>query len=211
MLKRVANEKLIIFACRLPTVEFITDKLIGRGYSVQTYHGSLGKNERKKALADFKASSQMLVGTDAMAEGLNLQFAGLMVNWDLPWNPMTVEQRIGRIDRLTQKREKVGVNNIYVKNTIEERIIRRLYEKLDLFKVAVGEMDMVLGELQQENAFEISLFKQIVDAGRRKGVDIEKSAITESLRKAKKHAKESNVFSNKVLGQINPGVEVQQS
>jgi len=104
------------------------------------------------------------VSTDAMNEGRNLQFCNIMVNYDLPWNPMKVEQRIGRIHRIGQKR-KVYVFNMGLKDTIEEYVLERLYHKIDLFQQTVGELSTILTRLEDSGqSFEDEIFERLTNA-----------------------------------------------
>jgi len=99
-----------------------------------------------------------------MSEGRNLQFCNIMVNYDLPWNPMKVEQRIGRIHRIGQKRE-VFVFNMALEDTIEEYVLERLYHKIDLFQQTVGELSTILTRLEDSGkGFEDEIFARLVNA-----------------------------------------------
>jgi superfamily II DNA/RNA helicase len=95
----------------------------------------------------------VLLLSDVGAEGLNLQFCQLLVNFDLPWNPMVIEQRIGRIHRFGQQAE-VQIYNLCARGTVEERVLDVLGDRLHLFELVVGEMDMVLGDLADERDLE---------------------------------------------------------
>ncbi len=88
----------------------------------------------------------MLIATEAGGEGINLQFCSHMVNYDLPWNPMHIEQRIGRIHRYGQKND-VTIYNLAIKNTLEEHVISLLYQKIDIFEKVIGELDDILERL----------------------------------------------------------------
>jgi len=113
---------------------------------------------------NFEEQGGILVSTDAMSEGRNAQFCNILVNWDLPWNPMRVEQRIGRIHRIGQKRQ-VYVFNMALKDTIEEYVLERLYHKIDLFQQSVGELSEILTRLEESGkSFEDEIFERLVNA-----------------------------------------------
>jgi superfamily II DNA/RNA helicase len=89
---------------------------------------------------------RVLLSSEVASEGVDLQFSRFLINYDLPWNPMKVEQRIGRIDRLGQQAEKIFIWNLVYDDTIDSRILTRLYQRLDLFERALGRMEAILGE-----------------------------------------------------------------
>jgi len=114
--------------------------------------------ERETAIQRFRDQVRILVSTDAGGEGRNLQFCRRIVNFDLPWNPMKVEQRIGRVHRLGQERD-VFVHNYSARDTLEAHVLQILQAKLDMFALVVGELDMVLGHYPEAPALEETIFK----------------------------------------------------
>src|SRR5262249_3105838 len=110
-------------------------------------HGSV-KEPRDVILRRFeqRATSKVLLSSEVGSEGVDLQFCWIVVNYDLPWNPMRLEQRIGRVDRLGQKSPKVVILNLIYENTIDELIYHRLYERLGIGQQALGEFEAVLGQ-----------------------------------------------------------------
>src|SRR5215510_746812 len=149
------RRKLIIFTEHRDTLNYLADNirgLLGRGESVVTIHGSLGREDRHKAQELFTQDKdvQILVATDAAGEGINLQRAHLMVNYDLPWNPNRIEQRFGRIHRIGQT-EVCHLWNLVAEGTREGEVYRTLLEKLDEARKALGgQVFDVLGKLQFE-------------------------------------------------------------
>jgi superfamily II DNA/RNA helicase len=107
-----------------------------------------GKKDWMKEL--FQNHAQVLIATEAGGEGINLQFCSHMINYDLPWNPMRLEQRIGRIHRLGQKND-VHIYNLATKHTVEEHILKLLYEKINLFERVIGELDEILTRINMKN------------------------------------------------------------
>ena len=115
------SKKFLIFTEFTATQEMLTEFLEGRGYTVATLNGGMDIAERKVAVEAFRHDAQVLIATDAGGEGLNMQFAHCVFNYDLPYNPMRVEQRIGRVDRIGQKRE-VRAINLVLENSVEARL-----------------------------------------------------------------------------------------
>jgi len=105
---------------------------------------------RTALIEHFRDAAEIMVATEAAAEGVNLQFCSLVINYDLPWNPMVVEQRIGRIDRFGQESEVVNIHNLVVEGTVEDCILYRLYDRIGLFRQSIGDLEEVLGETVRE-------------------------------------------------------------
>jgi superfamily II DNA or RNA helicase len=133
-----AGEKLVIFTEHRDTLDYLHKTLVNSGYRVVVIHGGLGVDERRAAMAEFAKSAQILIGTDAAGEGINLQFCRLLINWDIPWNPNRLEQRMGRIHRYGQKQD-VLVMNMVAQNTREGEVLKKLLEKLDLIRAQMGD------------------------------------------------------------------------
>jgi SNF2 family DNA or RNA helicase len=146
-------DKAIVFCEYRATIDALLRRLAERGIDAQPFHGGMSPQERKRAIDRFRSEARVLVSSQAGAEGLNVQFCSAVINFDLPWNPMIVEQRIGRVHRLGQTRE-VTVFNLSVKGTIEARILELLAHKLRLFTAVLGEVDLILGSLHAEQSFE---------------------------------------------------------
>lgn len=150
------RRKLIIFTEHRDTLSYLTEQigaLLGRPEAVVVIHGGIGREERRKAEEAFKhdKSVEILVATDAAGEGINLQRAHLMVNYDLPWNPNRLEQRFGRIHRIGQT-EVCHLWNLVAKDTREGEVYHRLLEKIDEQRAALGgQVFDVLGQLTFED------------------------------------------------------------
>lgn len=144
------NDKVIIFTEFRATQMFLQWYLGQFNISSVPFRGGFkqGKKDWMKEL--FKNKSQVLIATEAGGEGINLQFCSHLINYDLPWNPMRLEQRIGRIHRLGQQ-EDVHIYNFATKNTIEEHILKLLYEKINLFERVVGDLDEILTRLPKND------------------------------------------------------------
>ena len=144
------NRKLIIFTEFVATQQYISKLLKDKGYSTSLLNGSLSIEERNIVLAEFREKTNVLISTDAGGEGLNLQFANYMINYDLPWNPMKIEQRIGRVDRIGQQND-VEVYNFVLADTVEARVRDVLEEKLSVILNEIG-VDKYADVLDSETA-----------------------------------------------------------
>ena len=125
------NQKIIIFTEFVATQEYLQRLLVSMGYSVTILNGRMSIEERNAALREFRDNTNIFISTDAGGEGLNLQFSNIIINYDLPWNPMKIEQRCGRVDRIGQTRD-VQIFNFIVTDTIENRVREVLEEKLSV-------------------------------------------------------------------------------
>ena len=151
------GDKVIVFTAFRKTQDHLADVLGHAGVAHVLYHGSLTRREKEDAIAAFRAEVPVLVSTEAAGEGRNLQFCHQMVNFDLPWNPMEIEQRLGRLHRIGQEHD-VTVVNLVTKATIEERVLSVLERKINLFELVVGELDMIIGRVDDDYDFERVVF-----------------------------------------------------
>lgn len=143
--------KLLIFTEHRDTLEHLLKKLEEWGYTTTQIHGGMSPQERRQRQIEFQRDAQVCVATEAAGEGINLQFCHLMINYDLPWNPNRLEQRMGRIHRIGQERD-VYVFNFVSTNTVEGLILQRLLEKLADIKATLGDRVFdVIGELLKLN------------------------------------------------------------
>lgn len=131
------TQKVIIFTEFVATQAYLQELLTKRGYSVTILNGGMSIDERNIAMQEFKHSTGIFISTDAGGEGLNLQFANIIINYDLPWNPMKIEQRCGRVDRIGQQRD-VHIYNFILGETVENRVREVLEEKLSVIFEEMG-------------------------------------------------------------------------
>ncbi len=134
---RKRGEKLLIFTEARETLDYLAEKLRAWGYSVATLHGGMNLDARIRAEHEFREHAQVMVSTEAGGEGINLQFCSLMVNYDIPWNPNRLEQRMGRIHRYGQQKE-VHIYNLVAADTREGMVLRALFQKLERIQQALG-------------------------------------------------------------------------
>lgn len=135
----IDGEKLVVFTEHKDTLLYLQERLINNGYNVVTIHGGMTVDERRESQCRFMAPDvQILICTDAAGECINLQFCRLLINWDIPWNPNRLEQRMGRIHRYGQKSD-VIVFNMVASNTREGQVLKKLLCKLDIIREQLGD------------------------------------------------------------------------
>ncbi|MEE8468907.1 MAG: helicase-related protein, partial [Planctomycetota bacterium] len=152
LLDMIPGGKLLVFTRFRATHEALMAELEGRGIPCVAFAGGMSAEARAEATLEFRGPVDVMVCTEVGGEGQNLQFCHRLLNFDLPWNPMLIEQRIGRLHRIGQE-EPVEVVNLCTAGTAEERILEVLDARLNLFELVVGEMDLVLGEVEDERDF----------------------------------------------------------
>jgi superfamily II DNA or RNA helicase len=158
LLEKNPDEKKIVFVHHRETLRRISALLAERGVGHAVFEGGMSGPDKDAAVERFRGQVPLLVCTESGGEGRNLQFCNTMVNFDLPWNPMAIEQRIGRIHRIGQTRD-VFVFNLVARGTLEEQILAILDEKINMFELVVGEIDSILGEMSEEQDFAELVFR----------------------------------------------------
>jgi len=157
-------DRVVVFSDHRPTIELIEQRVKALGRTPIVYWGALTTPERDKRIRAFHDDERsVLIATRAGSEGRNLQICNVLVNYDLPWNPMVVEQRIGRVHRIGQTRE-VHIVNLAAAGTIESYILQLLDKKIKLFELVVGELDLILGEFGGAQKFEVRLADEWLSA-----------------------------------------------
>jgi hypothetical protein len=203
--------RLVVFTCRRETQTTIQTFLEERGLKVGIINGESGARNQE-TLARFRKNPpecRVIVSTEAGSEGVNLQVANVLVNYDLPWNPMIVEQRIGRVQRLASEHAHVSVFNIMLRGTFEEYIVGRLMEKLQMAAHAIGDIEALLeasdiGEGEEDAAknFEERILDLVLAALAGKDVARETQLRMESIENAKAELARSEETINNLLGSM---------
>ncbi len=144
--------KIVVFSFFRQTLLYLTERLQARGATHRVIAGWVSMEEREKRIADFleRDEVRVLLSSEVGSEGLDLQRACVVVNYDLPWNPMVVEQRIGRLDRIGQKSATIKIVNLITRDSIEERILSVLYERIRVFEDAIGDLEEILGDTVED-------------------------------------------------------------
>lgn len=142
--------KVVVFATFLHTLRYVERRLMAAGVGVVRVAGDVADmNERTRLIEKFRddATVEVLLSSRVGTEGLDFQFCSVLVNYDLPWNPMEVEQRIGRLDRIGQQEKSILICNFWIADTIEERILARLYDRIGIFARSIGDLEAILGDV----------------------------------------------------------------
>jgi len=160
---RGIDDKVIIFTEYRASQEYLLNYLKERDIAAVPYRGGMNRGKKDWMMDLFKRRAKVLVATEAGGEGINLQFCNHMINFDLPWNPMRVEQRIGRVHRLGQTRD-VHIYNLSTVGTIEEHILHLLHEKINMFESVIGELDVILERYEKKGSLETSIFKMVLES-----------------------------------------------
>jgi len=142
-----SDEPMIVFCRFRTTLSELSERLSEAGVVHLVYHGGLSRRDKDTAIERFRNGARVLLSTESGGEGRNIQFCRTIVNYDLPWDPMLIEQRVGRVHRIGQTRD-VFVFNLVLAGTVEEEMLRVLEEKIHLFELIVGEVDSILGHLE---------------------------------------------------------------
>ena len=156
--------RVVVFTQFRPTQDAIAHSVEDLDLPVHIVNGDLSSQAKERKVADFESEGGVMVATDSISEGRNMQFCNVLVNYDLPWNPMKVEQRIGRVDRIGQDRE-VHVFNMALEETIEEHVLDKLFGKISLFNQSIGGLRDILSRMEQSGSdFEREVFERLRDA-----------------------------------------------
>ena len=162
LLRRNPEEKKMVFVHHRETLLHLAELLRAREIPFTLFEGSLSGPEKDAVIADFRDRTPVLLCSQSGGEGRNVQFCNTLINFDLPWNPMVIEQRIGRVHRIGQTRE-VFVFNLVNRETLESQVLQILDEKINMFELVVGEIDAILGELDDQQDFADIVFTTWVE------------------------------------------------
>jgi superfamily II DNA or RNA helicase/tetratricopeptide (TPR) repeat protein len=151
-LLKAREDKKIVFVKYLKTLDYLSGLLNSAGIPFAVFGGGMTGPQKDQAIARFREEVPVLLSTETGGEGRNLQFCNTLINYDIPWNPMRLEQRIGRLHRIGQRRD-VFVFNLCLAGSIEDHMMRILDDKIHMFELVVGEIDTILGNLDSERDF----------------------------------------------------------
>jgi superfamily II DNA or RNA helicase len=147
------EEKKVVFVQYLKTLDSVASLLERRALPFALFCGDQSAREKDEAIRRFREDLPILLSTESGGEGRNLQFCNTLINFDLPWNPMRIEQRIGRLHRIGQNRD-VFIFNLSVRETLEDHILHILENKINMFEMVIGEIEPLLGYLGEDREFE---------------------------------------------------------
>ena len=185
-----ARGKVIVFAHFLKTMDYVSSVLDEAGIAYAEFRGGMSNAEKDESIRRFREEVDILLSSETGGEGRNLQFCQTMINFDLPWNPMRIEQRIGRIHRIGQTGD-VFVFNFCIKGSVEEQILRVLHEKINMFELVVGEIDSIIGNLNEDAEFSEIVLDLWLKAESERQLRDEFDAFGDRLLKAKAAYEES--------------------
>ncbi len=194
------GDKVIVFTQFRATQEMLAMRLQQEGVPFVLYHGGLTIMQKDEAIRSFHESLPVLLSTEAAGEGRNLQFCRALVNFDLPWNPMRIEQRVGRIHRVGQDRP-VDIFNLTAEGTFEDFMLDILDRKLNMFELVIGEVDMILGQLEDERDFEDIIFGIWAQARSRDDLRAGMTGLGDELVKARTAYQQAQAYDEALFGE----------
>ncbi|MDR3543964.1 MAG: SNF2-related protein [Desulfosporosinus sp.] len=195
--------KVIIFTGFTETQRYLVRTLRVAGLQVAELHSGLRRQEKEEQVRLFAGEVDILVSTETGSEGRNLQFANHMINYDLPWNPMRIEQRIGRIHRIGQEQD-VHIYNFSAVDTIEAHILEILDAKINMFQLVVGELDMILGDLTEKRDFEDLIMDIWAQSNSDEVLKSEMQELGDRLVVARDHYLAVKKLDDRLLGELAP-------
>jgi superfamily II DNA or RNA helicase len=199
-LLRASPEQKIVFVNYRATLELLQHLLGEEGISLAVLHGGLTAAQKQAAIEAFQKGISVLLSTPTGGEGYNLHFCHVMINYDLPWNPMQIEQRIGRLHRIGQEKE-VQVYNFCAGGSLEDSILEILDRKINMFELVIGEIEMILGRVEDEQEFSDLVYEIWVknpdESQRRKAFDL----LGTRLQRARQSYEESKELDGKIFGE----------
>ena len=205
-LNKTPNEKFVIFAYFRGTLKYLKRRLEIEGISTCLIMGDMGE-AKWDVVNQFRQPDgpSVLLSSEVGSEGIDLQHCRFLVNYDLPWNPMRVEQRIGRLDRLGQKAERISIVNFSLIDTIEEKILERLYKRINIFEESIGDLENILGDMTEKLLIELFEADLTPQEKAQRALETEKALIKERLLQNELETEAVNMlaFSDHILGAIN--------
>jgi len=193
-------EKVIIFTHFRRTLEKLVELLRRMDVDFVMYHGEMDMIAKNQAIAEFESRANVLLSTEAAGEGRNLQFCRAMINFDIPWNPMRIEQRVGRIHRVGQTRD-VRIYNLSARGTVEDYLLEILDQKLNMFELVIGEMDMILGQIEDERDFEDLLVDAWLGAQNAEDLRVNFKELGDRLVEARKTHQKTQEYDDSLFGE----------
>ncbi len=199
-LLQASPDQKIVFVNYRATLEHLRDLLEQSGISLVVLHGGLSATQKQSAVEAFRKGTPVLLSTPTGGEGYNLHFCHVMINYDLPWNPMQIEQRIGRLHRIGQEKE-VQVYNFCAGGSLEDSILEILDRKINMFELVIGEIEMILGRVEEEKEFSDLVYeiwaRNPDEHQRRKAFDL----LGTRLQRARQAYDESKELDGKIFGE----------
>ncbi|MFO7929377.1 MAG: SNF2-related protein, partial [Candidatus Humimicrobiaceae bacterium] len=195
-----SKDKMIVFVKYHGTLDHLSEFLAGKGIGYSLFHGKMDNRSKDEQIESFKQEKDILLTTEIGGEGRNLQFCHQMVNYDLPWNPMKIEQRIGRLHRIGQENE-VMIYNLCAEGSVEDYILEILDRKINMFEMVIGEIDMMLGRLEKEKDFSEMVYDIWMDSNSEQETKKEFVKLANKLQRVKNGYQKSKELDQKLFGE----------
>jgi len=199
-LLKKTTQKTIVFTTHRATSAYLAKTLEAAGISFAQFLGDMSLKEKDAAIEDFRDRVPVLLASETGGEGRNIQFANAIVNYDLPWNPMKIEQRIGRIHRIGQTQD-VFIFNFCLKDSIEEYILKILHDKINMFELVVGEIETILGNVDEEFDFSEVVIDIWLKHQAKPELDTAFENLASELIKAKDKYRETSELDEQIFGE----------
>jgi SNF2 family DNA or RNA helicase len=195
-----SHQKTLVFATFKATSDYLQTMLQEAGIVFVTFRGDMSLKEKDAAIEAFRDQVPVLLASETGGEGRNIQFANAIVNYDLPWNPMKIEQRIGRIHRIGQAQD-VFIFNFCLKDSIEEYILSVLHDKINMFELVVGEIETILGNMDEDLDFSEIVRDLWLKNQAKAELDSAFNQLASDLLKAKDSYKETQELEEQIFGE----------
>ncbi len=192
--------KKLIFVKFMGTLEYLSEFLGWEKIPHAVFHGRMTNQAKDEQIQSFQEAKEVLICTEIGGEGRNLQFCHQMINYDLPWNPMKIEQRIGRIHRIGQEKE-VRIYNLCAAGSIEDYILEILDRKINMFEMVIGEIDMVLGRVSGEKDFADRVYDIWVQSASSDERDKGFAQLATQLKRSKTQYETTRTLDEKLFGE----------
>ncbi|WP_254446770.1 C-terminal helicase domain-containing protein [Dolichospermum sp. UHCC 0259] len=195
-----SSQKTLVFTTHKATSEYLAKTLSAANIPFAEFQGGMSLKAKDDAIAAFRDTVSVLLASETGGEGRNIQFANAIVNYDLPWNPMKIEQRIGRIHRIGQTQD-VFIFNFCLKGSIEEYILRILHDKINMFELVVGEIETILGNVDDEFDFSEIVMEIWLKNQKKPELDTAFDQLADNLLKAKDQYQQVQELDEQIFGE----------
>ncbi|MEA5554147.1 SNF2-related protein [Anabaena cylindrica UHCC 0172] len=195
-----SRQKTLVFTTHKATSEYLAKTLSAANIPFAEFQGGMSLKAKDEAIAAFRDTVSVLLASETGGEGRNIQFANAIVNYDLPWNPMKIEQRIGRIHRIGQTQD-VFIFNFCLKGSIEEYILRILHDKINMFELVVGEIETILGNVDDEFDFSEIVMEIWLKNQKKPELDTAFDQLADNLLKAKDQYQQVQELDEQIFGE----------
>jgi SNF2 family DNA or RNA helicase len=195
-----SRQKTLVFTTHKATSTYLAETLKAADIPFAEFQGGMSLKDKDAAIASFRDTVSVLLASETGGEGRNIQFANCIVNYDLPWNPMKIEQRIGRIHRIGQTQD-VFIFNFCLKDSIEEYILRILHDKINMFELVVGEIETILGNVDDEFDFSEIVMDIWLKHQAKPELDTAFDQLADNLLKAKGQYQQTQELDEQIFGE----------